>query len=482
MDIMEKLVGGEPARLIPILAEGKKEERASSALLATISIVPDFAKKLLEPFNVKIGSRTTIECFTEVRFDEYEELRPDGLIVVRNGKKVWTAIVESKVGTAKLEQTQFDNYANLARKCGVDALITFSNQYAVRSDHHPLAVPNKTLKFIQVGHISWLAVKSEALLLCSNRGLDDPEQAFILTEFLRFLSHDASGVSSTISLSSAWPEVLTLIQSGISFRGKDSQVFSAVGDWHQLSKFTSLELAMRIERPVSIEMSSKRMNDPDFNFKEDVDLLKAKQIFTTQYQVFGCDSSMKVKLDLSKKTLEIETPRLPILGGKGSKASVSWVVKQAQEMPELDPIFKIYWPRQREGKSLDFSLSDFVNKKRQIELPPQAKKEPPTSFVVSIVVDLGADIKRSKRLIDTLSGSVANFYDAVLKDLKVARIATPKVVNSHSAIDDGGKDVSEPNVSVSQEVNQGELNSRRSSVFFRILPVRNRRYLDDRYN
>ena len=87
MDILDKLTRGEPARLIPILSEGKKEERASSALLATIAIVPDLAKKLLEPFNVRIGSRTSIECFTEVGFAEYEGFRPDGLIVVRNGKK-----------------------------------------------------------------------------------------------------------------------------------------------------------------------------------------------------------------------------------------------------------------------------------------------------------------------------------------------------------------------------------------------------------
>lgn len=285
MDILGKLTGGEPARLIPILAEGKKEERAASALLATISIGPDLAKKLLEPFDVRIGPRTTIECFTEVRFAEYEELRPDGLIVVRNGSKTWSAIVESKVGNAKLDQGQFDNYAVLARKLGIDALITFSNQYAVKADHHPLAVPSKFLRYIQVGHISWLSIKSETLLLCANRSVADPEQAYILTEFLRFLTHDASGVSSHINISKDWANVIGHIQSGISLKQKSPEVFAAVGDWHQLIKFISLELAMRIERPVSICISSKRLKDPDLNFREDVQSLMVDQCLKTEYEI-----------------------------------------------------------------------------------------------------------------------------------------------------------------------------------------------------
>ena len=97
MGILGKMISGEPARLIPILAEGKKEERATSALMAAMSVVPEFATQLVRPFGGKITSRSTIECFTEVRFKESEELRPDGLIIVRSGTKEWSAIIEAKV-------------------------------------------------------------------------------------------------------------------------------------------------------------------------------------------------------------------------------------------------------------------------------------------------------------------------------------------------------------------------------------------------
>ena len=200
MNILEKMIGGEPARLIPILAEGKKEERATSALMAVMSVVPEFARQLLTPFGAKLTSRSTVECYTEVKFREAEDLRPDGLIVVRSGQKEWSALIESKVGNSKLDQAQFDNYAKLARKLGIDALITISNQYALRFDHHPLTIPGRMLQKVKVGHVSWLAIQSETMLLCANKGLSDPEQAYILTEFLRFLEHPASGVSARLSL------------------------------------------------------------------------------------------------------------------------------------------------------------------------------------------------------------------------------------------------------------------------------------------
>ena len=478
MDILDKLSHGEPARLIPILAEGKKEERATSALLATMAIIPTFAEKLLSSLNVSFGKRSKIECFTEVRFADYDEFRPDGLIVIRTGKKVWSAIVESKVGNAKLDQTQFDNYASLAKKVGVDALITFSNQYAVKSDHHPLAIPKRTLKFIQVGHISWLAVKSETMLLCANRGIDDPEQAFILAEFLRFLSHEASGISTNISLSKQWGELIDHVQSRLGLSGKESMLISAISDLQQLSKFISLELAMSIERPVSIAMSSKRLKDPDLNFKEDLSTLRANKVFTFAYDVFGCDSQMIVTLDLAKKSLEIETERLPILEGRGSRGIVGAIVKRIKEVPDLDPIFKFYWPRSKKVY-LDFCLSDFYNLKGKVNYPERAKKEPPSSYSVSAVIDLGNNLKRPKPLLNLLSGAVNSFYESVLLATKIQKLESnpanrPKSKETKSGTED---------TSHQENIEKPSLEKPKSpNVFFRILPIRETRYLDDRYN
>lgn len=194
---------------------------------------------------------------------------------------------------------------------------------------------------------------------------------------------------------------------------------------------------------------------------------------------------MKVKLDFTKRTLEIETPKLPIIEGKGSKAAVSWVVRQVKKMPDLNPILKIYWPRMREGKSLDFTMSEFLDAKGKMPIPHQAKKEALISFVVSAVIDMGANIKSFSKMVNTISGAVANFYDALLKELKVVEVAkrSPQKKTAARELSINLKKIETQIVSeVGTTPPKVEARSNPVSVFFRILPIRERRYLDGKYN
>ena len=68
MDIkkLEKnMVNGSAARLFPVLADSKKEEKATSILLSIFTVVPDYAKAVLEEVGAPVGKRAKIECFTE---------------------------------------------------------------------------------------------------------------------------------------------------------------------------------------------------------------------------------------------------------------------------------------------------------------------------------------------------------------------------------------------------------------------------------
>ena len=92
------LVSGEKARLIPVVADTSKENRAASVLLATISSVDDFAKALLSGIGQRVGTRARIECFTEVVFEKSPDdakIRPDGLLIVDFGKGGVARLVEN---------------------------------------------------------------------------------------------------------------------------------------------------------------------------------------------------------------------------------------------------------------------------------------------------------------------------------------------------------------------------------------------------
>ena len=64
------LTSGEKARLIPVVSEGSKEGRATSILLATLSSVQEFSQTMLGAVGEKVGSRSNIEVYTEVVFED----------------------------------------------------------------------------------------------------------------------------------------------------------------------------------------------------------------------------------------------------------------------------------------------------------------------------------------------------------------------------------------------------------------------------
>ena len=144
------LASGQPARLIPSVSDTKREERVTSVLLAAFRVVPAFALEVLKDAGAPSGKNARIECFTEVVFKEAngKSLRPDGLITIKSGSKRWTALVESKVGSADLQSEQVEHYLDLAKAHGVNALITISNQFVADSSQSPIIIKNQSKKII----------------------------------------------------------------------------------------------------------------------------------------------------------------------------------------------------------------------------------------------------------------------------------------------------------------------------------------------
>jgi hypothetical protein len=63
---LDQLKSWDVARLIPTLPESKREERATSILLATFRVVPTFALDMLREAGAPTGKRLKIHCLTEV--------------------------------------------------------------------------------------------------------------------------------------------------------------------------------------------------------------------------------------------------------------------------------------------------------------------------------------------------------------------------------------------------------------------------------
>ena len=208
----------------------------------------------------------------------------------------------------------------------------------------------------------------------------------------------------------------------------------------------------------------------------------SQAVLETTFEIFGCTEPMKVRLDFNKRTLEIETGRLEVENRPGAKSAISWVTKQIKPQTGFQPLIKLWWPKKK--IPFDFTLADYEERKGKLDLPVELKKSAPSRYQIVAVLDLGADIKRSK-LSDEIAHFVESFYETVLQNLKAPKsqkqFDREDTVHPAAAQKPLTPALKEPNRS-SDEVVPGSDKAKDSRVFFRILPIRERRYLDDRYN
>ncbi|MDR5865123.1 hypothetical protein QC758_19410 [Halomonas campisalis] len=198
----------EVARLIPVVADTSREQRAASVLLAALRGVHEFRQLMLGSLGQRVGSRATLEAWTEVVLEDDASTaksdRPDGLILLETGRKHWSALVEAKIGNAEIGEEQLKHYLQQAKKHKVDAVLTITNQFVAMPSHHPVKVPKTLLKGVELFHWSWMYAVTQATLLLESGEISSPDQRFLLEEVLRYLGHESSGISRFDSMNREW--------------------------------------------------------------------------------------------------------------------------------------------------------------------------------------------------------------------------------------------------------------------------------------
>ena len=245
----------QPARLIPTVADSRKEERIVSILLATLSRVRPFAEQLLERCEQRVGKSSTLAAYTEVEFpsiDGSSKDRPDGLLCLTTRKTRWTAILEAKINNAEIDQEQIQRYAELAKCYHVDAIITLSNQLVPLPTHIPYSLPKRIANQVDFFHFSWVSIVTYAHLILRSRSMNDPDQAYILSEVTRYLDHDSSGVKRFERMNEEWKSLVFGIRDGQHFKRTSPEIESTVASWHQEERDICLILSRLISEQVNI--------------------------------------------------------------------------------------------------------------------------------------------------------------------------------------------------------------------------------------
>lgn len=232
----------KPARLFPVSGIGgpdEQEQRATSALLAVATMVKEFGRSLVAAMRGPAGN---IETFTEVRFGQDENtVRPDGVLRSTWGQRSWTALIEVKTA-GKLASQQIENYVEVARTKGFDAVIMITNELTVTSDDYPIEIDRRKLRKVALRHIGWDEVRNVAIQCLDHGGVADPTQKRVLAEFLRYMEHPRSGTHGFTDMGLHWVKVRESVRAK-TLRSGDRGALEVISHFDQLVRHIGLGLS-----------------------------------------------------------------------------------------------------------------------------------------------------------------------------------------------------------------------------------------------
>jgi hypothetical protein len=409
------------ARLIPTSGIGgadEQERRATSAVLAVLSVVPEFSKALLGHAGAPAGVPAT---YIEVPFDiEGKRVIPDGLVRVQRGARTWTTLVEVKTGKNLLQQEQLENYLDVARAEGFDSLITISNEIPPIPGQHPTTVDKRKLRKVTLHHWSWAFVLATAIVQKEHRGISDPEQAWILGELIRYLEHERSGALELQDMGSNWVTVREAVTSG-TLRAGDKTATEVISRFDALLRYASLRLGQRLGTDVTPHLSRDEIANPAHRAATQIaGLVKAGELAGT-IRIPHAAAPVLLVADLRANQIHCHLDIAAPQDGR-STTRINWLVRQ---LKHAGPNVRIESFAARTGAS-SAELLKTVREDAKVLVPESGRDI--RAFRITLSAPLGAKRGRGRgAFIDSVLNNLDTFYGDVVQHVKPWTATPPKL-------------------------------------------------------
>lgn len=415
----------ETARLIPVSGIRNAEEqerRATSALLAVLTAVDEFGITLVKPYGAPKGR---LQAFIEVPFElaDGRNVRPDGLIQVVRGKRSWSALIEVKTGSNDLKREQIEAYLDVAKEQEIDCVITISNQIARIPGEHPVEVDKRKLRKVELHHLSWSRVLTEAVLQKSHHGVSDPDQAWILDELIRYLQHPNAGSIDFCDMGEHWVGIRDAVKHG-TLRRADKNAVEVAGKWEELVSFVVLRFGRKLGADVQETLTTKERKDIGIRISNIVDTMVTKGVVSGIIRIPNTVSDITFTADLrSQQVITSVLLNAPKTGRAATR--INWLLRQLKSTSP-DVRLDCWGIRSRS------SMSDLLGNVRtnQTLLVPVDNREI-GSFMVSMSRPMGLKRASGKRsFVDSVLSTLDDFYGDVVQHLREWQPAAPKLPKS----------------------------------------------------
>ncbi len=416
-------IKAQPAYLIPTLKTGD-EMALTSIFLSAVRLVDEFREGIFK--DIKLSRSGKLYFFTEVHFPELSPNRIDGMIInVTSGKIKEAAFFEMKSKNNGIDKTQVETYVGIAKKLGVQTMVTVSNEFVSDPSHSPIHL--RIPKSISLFHLSWtyLLTRGQLLLFKNDFNIKDEDQIEIMREVLSYFESPLSGVLGFMQMKPGWKETFECIKAGKKLKVSDPNVEEAVLSWHEQEKDMALLLSRKLG--VLVKSSSKNPN----SLKTDIKRLVDSAILLGGLSVKNSVSNIKIRLDFEKRTVSMSVKILPPLN-KGTIARNSWIAKQLDNcFRKSEVVFgainKNIWIESdikfaRENIKIRLSELDEIN--------DLTKGKEVQAYHVTYLCDFGVSFSSTKKFISLIDKMVLDFYEGVVQNMTNWNKPAPKLERS----------------------------------------------------
>jgi hypothetical protein len=329
-----------------------------------------------------------------------------------------------KTGTNNLQTEQLENYLDIAREQGFDAVVTISNEIPAIVGLHPTKVDKRKLRKVALHHYSWSRVLTEAVMQKEHRGVSDPEQAWILGELIRYLEHPRSGALEFEDMGASWVAVRDAVAAG-TLRTTDKGAVEVCGRFDALLRYISLRLGRQLGTEVTPVLSRRELTEPAFRSQSLVTNLAASGILQGTIKIPGTVAPLVVTADLRTGRVtchvDIAAPR------EGRPTTrVNWMVRQLHAAP--DSLRVEAFVAHGRGENAAELLGKVRNDPSV--LVSDSKREL-RSFRLAESFPLGSGRAKGRGgMITSVVTAVETFYEEVMQHVKAWTAAPPRMRES----------------------------------------------------